>query len=125
VLVLQAGIEGLIPSLGTILKEFIMFMQMKSRSQYVKSKSCNCENKCPCHAPRKKDWKYKLEIVILVVGGFSILPALVIFNIWYQKKHPPLVRYIEVNGQMCEIKYKETHRSSTGAPRGHDIAVCK
>ena len=98
---------------------------MKSRRRSLPVEPCRCKDKCPCHHPRKNDWKYKLEMSIVCILGLSIFPAFAVFIIWHNKHYPPAIRPIEVNGQMCEIKFKVTHHSATGAARGHDIAVCK
>lgn len=37
----------------------------------------------------------------------------------------PKVRYIEVDGKMCVIKFKEEGHTSTGAVWEHDVADCK
>jgi hypothetical protein len=99
-----------------------MFAQMKSRPRYVEVKPCVCEDKCPCHHRQGDNWK-----AIGKACAPVILIAIVYFggiHVWF-KKHPAAPRLIEVNGQMCEIHYKITHRSPWGSARGYDMAVCK
>lgn len=102
-----------------------MFGQMKSRP-YRKESPCLCKNKCSCHHPRQKLLFKELImcflLALLVISPFAFLG---LFGIWYREVHPEPIKYIEVKGQMCEIRYKVTSHTSTGASLGHDEAICK
>ncbi len=96
-----------------------MFAQMKSRRSV--SKPCPCGGNCSCHAPRKESWQMWVAMIL----GLSLFVGVPTFFGYWHETHPPAMRYIEVNGQMCEIHFKEDGIHATGAPYGHDMAVCK
>lgn len=54
---------------------------------------------------------------IILIGVFiSLFGTLLLLN--------PQKHYIEVNGIMCEVGFKQTGITSTGAPVGHNVAIC-
>lgn len=80
------------------------------------SKPCPCKKLCPCHNPHKEPWW------IWLFPPFILL-SLIIFILLTTPENK--TQYIEVNGNMCEIHYKETGHTSTGNSLGHNIAICK
>lgn len=86
------------------------------------SEPCPCGGICSCHLPNpKQHWSLYAVLIFLFVWIIT-MPFTCVY---LDKKYPPAIRYIEVDGRMCEIHYKETGRTSTGASFGHDEAVCK
>lgn len=107
-----------------------MFGQMKSRRRTF-TPPCNHTNcGCFCHnsetsaykeqrrieweSDKRFLWKFVIGLVIFMIVG-SLLVG----------QCEPSKRYIEVNGNMCEVQFKRTGSTSTGGVIGHDIAVCK
>lgn len=90
-------------------------MAMKSRRRSV-YRPCPCNNVCACHKPASQKFVYGIIITsfLLIFGVFLVLG-----NALSQTKS-----YIEVNGKMCEVGFKQTGITSTGAPIGHKIAIC-
>lgn len=101
---------------GSPVKEDSMFMQMRSRRRGP-SKPCPCGGTCSCHKPRKEPWGLIIFSMLFVFGG----PILLAF---WMDSHRSTVRHIQVNGQDCTIQHVTDSCTSTGACRGHDIAVC-
>jgi hypothetical protein len=96
-----------------------MFAQMKSRRDR-KEVACLCENKCPCH--KGDNWRAILKACTpIIIGAIIFFATIYLFT----KNLPKTIPLIEVKGKMCEIHYKVTGHTSTGAPLGHDEAICK
>lgn len=93
-----------------------MLGQMRRSHRTIVRKSCPCGGMCTCHDTTDVNVGW---LVLLVVFPIGVLLALLL------SYHGNDTRYIEVNGEMCEIGYKHDWTSSTGAAHGHDIAVCK
>ena len=80
---------------------------------------CPCNNVCRCH--NKSGNAVAAWLVLL--GTFVFL---FFFLLWaYPTLHPKTKRYIEVDGKMCMVNFKEDGHTSTGAVWGHDVADCK
>lgn len=80
---------------------------------------CPCGGACRCHRPRKgKDSMWPVFLGLGILFGLPLLAATCIGR----GNNSP--RIIYVNGQKCEIHYKQDGMTSTGASWGHDEAVC-
>jgi len=91
---------------------------MVGRSRRRKpSEPCPCNNTCLCHKPQKESLLVWV-LCFIGFGGFIGIP----FLLSYLNHNE--VRHIKVNGQDCIIDRKIDGVSGTGAPYGHDIAVC-
>jgi len=92
-------------------------MLNKIRNRKSIRKPCPCGGLCECHLPIQENWTPWL---------FALIPfAVLILVSWWVSTLPSAPHYIEVNGQMCQIQFKQTGITSTGMPVGHDIAVCR
>jgi len=96
-----------------------MFAQMKRRRGV--NRPCPCGGVCSCHTPKKES---KLHIASLIFVSLLIFPGLPISLAIYIDHHPRPEQHIEVDGKDCIVKYVTDHCTSTGACRGHDVAVC-
>lgn len=56
---------------------------------------------------------------IMLIGALVFMSSFSAFMLLKPQKN-----YIEVNGIMCEVGFKQTGITSTGAPVGHNIAIC-
>jgi hypothetical protein len=70
----------------------------------------------------KEKTKANITATLILISCFSI-----VFGACWWFVHLPHqnVRQIEVNGQMCDVLWKEDGRTSHGASWGHDVAVCR
>ncbi len=68
--------------------------------------------------PKKISW----VTIVLMITFLLFCVGFVTFAILRGDKEP--VTLIEVDGKMCEIHFKQTGITSTGAATGHSIAVC-
>jgi hypothetical protein len=98
-----------------------MFAQMKRRRGV--NRPCPCGGVCSCHTP-KKESKLHIAIISLIFVSLLIFPGLPISLAIYIDHHPRPEQHIEVDGKDCIVKYVTDHCTSTGACRGHDVAVC-
>jgi hypothetical protein len=99
-----------------------MFMAIRNggKRRYTPPPPCPCNRVCPCHTPRRytKADRILFRVFWLVC---VMLVGVIIVNIATCTRGP---RKIEVNGEMCEIHFKQTGQTSTGAPTGHDEVIC-
>jgi hypothetical protein len=96
-----------------------MFGQMRSRSHEVEDKPCVCKDQCPCHHPQKENifpWLCPVAFPLLFPGSLLLIVW------WVSANAGP--RYIQVQGETCEIHYVQTGVSSTGASRGYEEVIC-
>jgi hypothetical protein len=95
-----------------------MFGQMRGSRRQEPSEPCRCHDMCPCHSPQKE------SIVFLIVGivMFIAFVSLLVYMQYLGSRQTE--RHIEVNGQDCIVQLKVAGQTSTGAVRGHDIAIC-
>lgn len=94
-----------------------MFGQMRNRRSGEPVKPCPCNNTCRCHIPTESNLTGLIfGFVIVIFGAFIAISILFVAG--------PTKQYIEVNGVMCEVVFKETGITSTGAPVGHNVAFC-
>ena len=99
-----------------------MFGQIRSKNRQLICNPCPCLNICLCHYPAIKSDKEKRELTILIsIMVFSLFSLIIIITCTYNAKR---IRYIEVNGKMCNIVYIEDGINSTGAGYGHEKADC-
>lgn len=81
---------------------------------------CPCNNTCRCHRPSDgKAWK---AIVVFIATWVFVIGIVSLYVHHIEKTHT--TRYIEVDGKMCVVKFKETGHTVTGSYWGHDIADC-
>lgn len=64
---------------------------------------------------------YKMLVFCPLAVPILFPGSLVLGTYFYPYPKP---RKIEVNGEMCDIYFKQTGITSTGAAVGHDMAVC-
>jgi hypothetical protein len=95
-----------------------MFAQMRSRDR----EPCPCGGICECHKPAPKvsfsDIGWSLFAGLVFIGGMLLLRA---EAAWENRQ----VQHIEVNGQICEMKWQVDGVHSWGASYGHNYVVCQ
>jgi hypothetical protein len=89
-----------------------MFAQMKSRNRIN-----TLENHSSTISTKKDKIILYITVTIAIITMFGLLSLLVL-------RFSSKVKMIEVNGTMCEVHFKKTGITSTGAPLGHNVAVC-
>jgi hypothetical protein len=95
-----------------------MFGQMRSRTKYKPLPPCPCGGSCRCHIPGPK-WT-SIEYILGAIWVASLIGFISILVFW-PKAEP---QHIQVDGKDCIVKHITDNCTSTGACRGHDIAIC-
>jgi hypothetical protein len=100
-----------------------MFGQMRSSSRSAPLPPCPCGNTCRCHI-RRKGFNVSYYIMMFSLPILSII-SIISLAFAFGAFDKPTIQLIEVNGEMCEVHFKQDGITSTGATRGHDEAICK
>lgn len=87
-------------------------------------KTCACGGDCVCHI--KKDRLFPIYVPLVFPIVFPLIfPCAFLILFGFSSHTQPVVKHIEVDGKDCIVQHVNDSCTSTGACRGHDIAVCK
>lgn len=96
-----------------------MFLAMKSRKNYTPPPPCPCGGKCRCHKPSKDG-----DIFLVIIGLVVMFMLPLVFIAFHNYGNAQGSKTIYVGDERCNIRFKQTGVTSTGAPYGHDEVIC-
>ena len=100
-----------------------MFGQMRksSGSRAESVKPCPCGGKCLCHKPSDIDFE---SVFLIGLSIIFILAFIIGYSFLGSRVHQTRPETIYVGNEECEICFKQTGSTSTGAPIGHNEVIC-